>query len=256
MDALHLLSGGALRALCPWLGVIIAAGSAHLPAQELLPLPEDLEIGLARSALPAHLRDGATIYVLRPETGFVAVKQGDNGFHAFVVRNDPAFVEGTWPYDFYRNDVLVPIAFDPVGAKAQMRVLFDVAAARASGMPASDLKDTLKGRFASGYYRAPERGGIAFMLSPILRAYRDASSGDEVGTFMYPHYMVYAPGVTNEDVGGAPGSGHPFILEPGVHGYLIIPTGSAEAEAIASEHAGLLARACQLNEAWCLSRRD
>ena len=34
------------------------------------PLPRDLEIQLALSALPPHLRDNATVYVLNPAKGF------------------------------------------------------------------------------------------------------------------------------------------------------------------------------------------
>jgi hypothetical protein len=34
------------------------------------PLPRDLEIQLALSALPSHLRDNATVHVLNPDRGF------------------------------------------------------------------------------------------------------------------------------------------------------------------------------------------
>jgi len=34
------------------------------------PLPRDLEIQLALSALPPHLRDNATVYILNPDKGF------------------------------------------------------------------------------------------------------------------------------------------------------------------------------------------
>ena len=50
------------------------------------PLPRDLEIQLALSALPAHLRDGATVYVLNPDKGFEVARKGTNGFHTFVAR--------------------------------------------------------------------------------------------------------------------------------------------------------------------------
>src|ERR1700724_2737679 len=53
---------------------------------KLAPLPRDLEIQLALSALPPHLRDNATVYVLNPETGFSVARQGTNGFHALVAR--------------------------------------------------------------------------------------------------------------------------------------------------------------------------
>lgn len=49
-------------------------------------LAEDLEIELALSSLPPHLRKDATVYVLRPAKGFERVRQGSNGFHALVSR--------------------------------------------------------------------------------------------------------------------------------------------------------------------------
>jgi hypothetical protein len=45
-------------------------------------LPSDLEMELALSALPPHLREQATIYVLDPAKGFEVARQGTNGFHA------------------------------------------------------------------------------------------------------------------------------------------------------------------------------
>src|SRR2546425_3376125 len=50
------------------------------------PLPRDLEIELALSALPPHLRDNSTVYVLNPAKGFEVARKGTNGFHAFVAR--------------------------------------------------------------------------------------------------------------------------------------------------------------------------
>jgi hypothetical protein len=50
------------------------------------PLPRDLEIPLALSALPPHLGDNATVYVLNPAKGFEVARQGTNGFHALVAR--------------------------------------------------------------------------------------------------------------------------------------------------------------------------
>jgi hypothetical protein len=45
-------------------------------ANTIEPLPRDLEIQLALSSLPAHLRDHATVYVLNPAKGF---EVGSNG---------------------------------------------------------------------------------------------------------------------------------------------------------------------------------
>src|SRR4051794_14280617 len=47
---------------------LLAAGQAQQMSQgnKVEPLPRDLEIQLALSALPAHLREKATVYVLNP----------------------------------------------------------------------------------------------------------------------------------------------------------------------------------------------
>src|SRR5258708_18145619 len=55
-------------------------------AGTILPLPRDLEIQLALSSLPAHLRDHATVYVLNPTQGFEVARTGTNGFSALVAR--------------------------------------------------------------------------------------------------------------------------------------------------------------------------
>src|SRR5215472_16251876 len=104
------------------------------------PLPRDLEIQLALSALPPHLRDNATVYVLNPDKGFEVARQGTNGFHAFVARTGDDAFRGTWPLKAYRDDILYPVSFDEAGAKAQMRVFFDAAEMQAKGTPPEELK--------------------------------------------------------------------------------------------------------------------
>ena len=49
----------------------LAVGSENGQTRDKIePLPRDLEIQLALSALPPHLRDNATVYVLNPNKGF------------------------------------------------------------------------------------------------------------------------------------------------------------------------------------------
>src|SRR5229473_1451265 len=138
---------------------------------KLAPLPRDLEIQLALSALPPHLRDNATAYVLNPDKGFEVARQGTNGFQAFVARTGDDAFRGTWPLTEYRDDILYPISFDKAGAKAQMQVFFDVAEMQAKGTPPGELKNIIKDRYRTGYYKAPERAGISYMLAPVLRTY-------------------------------------------------------------------------------------
>jgi hypothetical protein len=165
------------------------------------PLPRDLEIQLALSALPSHLRDDATVYVLNPDKGFEVARKGTNGFHAFVARTGDDTFRGDWPFTEYRDDILYPISFDKAGAKEQMRVFFDAAEMRAKGTPPGELKS-----YKTGYYKAPERSGVSYMLSPVLRTYVNPEESDSVATSNNPHVMYYAPNVYNEDIGGKLGA--------------------------------------------------
>src|SRR5581483_5787715 len=145
-------------------------------------LPRDLEIQLALSALPPHLRDNATVYVLNPDKGFEIARQGTNGFHAFVARTGDDSFRGTWPLTKYRDDILYPISFDEAGSKAQMRVFFDAAEMQAKGTAPEELKKLIQQRYKTHYYKRPERAGVSYMLSPILRTYVNPDQTDDVTT--------------------------------------------------------------------------
>jgi len=218
------------------------------------PLPQDLEIQLALSALPAHLRNNATVYILNPDKGFEVGRKGRDGFYTFVVRTDEAAFRGSWPFTAYRDDILVPISFDKAGTGAQMRVMFDVAEMQAKGIPPGELKRIISDRYKTGHYKAPERVGISYMLSPILRTYENPDQSDHVGTINLPHVMYYAPNVTNEDVGGKPMSMLPQVIIPGPHGYIIQPLGVSERAAINKEYEEMMARLCNIKEVWCLPK--
>ena len=71
----------------------------------------------------------------------------------------------------YRDDILYPISFDKAGSKAQMRVFFDAAEMQAKGTPPGELKKIIQDRYKAGFYKAPERAGVSYMLSPVLITY-------------------------------------------------------------------------------------
>jgi hypothetical protein len=235
---------------------------------KLAPLPRDLEIQLALSALPPHLRDNATVYVLNPDKGFEVARQGTNGFHALVARTGDDTFRGTWPLKAYRDDILYPISFDEAGAKAQMRVFFDAAEMQAKGTPPEELKRIIQDRYRTHYYKAPERAGVSYMLSPILRTYVNPDETENVATANIPHVMYYAPNVSNREVGAAtptseqlhyfsehgrwPDTPYPFLILHGPHGYMIQFRGVAERDAITTEYEGMLARLCKIKDEWCL----
>lgn len=200
----------------------LSANAENNKPSTVEPLPRDLEIQLALSALPPHLRDSATVYVLNPDKGFEVARKGTNEFHAFVVRTGDDTFRGSWPFTEYRNDILYPVSFDKAGVKAQMRVLFDAAEMQAKGTPPGELKKIIQDRFNGRFYKAPERAGISYMLSPMFRGYTNPEENDSVATLNIPHVMHYAPHVSNNDIGGGkPGGMDPFVIFHGPHGYTI-----------------------------------
>jgi hypothetical protein len=250
---------------------LVASAQNAQPAKgnaRIDPLPRDLEVQLALSALPRHLRDKATVYVLNPAKGFEVAQKGTNGFHAFVARTSDDTFRGSWPFTAYRHDILYPISFDAVGAKANMRVFFDAAQAQAKGMPPQQLKDVIQERYKTHHYKAPERAGLSYMMSPILRTYANPEENDTVVTSNNPHVMHYAPNVSNDAVGGATpapdeirhfiehGRWHntpdPFVIAHGPHGFMIQHLGVTERDAITKEYAEMLGRLCKIKKEWCL----
>lgn len=237
--------------------LITSASQDQTPrgVKKIEPLPRDLEIQLALSALPAHLRDNATVYVLNPAKGFEVGRKGTNEFHALVARTGDDTFRGSWPLTEYRDDILYPVSFDKAGAEAQMRIFFDAAEMQAKGTPPRELKKIMQDRYRTGFYKAPARAGISYMLSPVLRTYVDPDESDRVLTVSYPHVMYYAPGVSNEDVGGEKSGGpNPFVILHGHHGYMVQAFGVTERAAINKEYEEMLARLCQIKDIWCLPK--
>ena len=157
----------------------------------------------------------------------------------------------------YRDDILYPISFDSAGVKAQMRVFFDAAEMQAKGTPPEELKRIMKDRYKTGYYKAPERAGISYMVSPVLRTYFNPDESDGVVTLNIPHVMYYAPNVSNEDIGGGKlGGMYPFVIMQGPHGYIIQLLGLTERAAVNKEYEEMLGRLCKIKDVWCLPKEE
>src|SRR5260221_2500363 len=150
---------------------------------ELEKWPTDLETDFALSALPAHLRSEATVYLLDPQKGFYVARQGTNGFICFISRTE-------WEWGEFRKDLAAPISYDAEGAKAIFSVYMDVAAMRASGkFTAAQIKDSVIDRINKGIYKAPARPGISYMLAPVMRVYPSTPDNKNIVTMCMPHYM-------------------------------------------------------------------
>lgn len=212
-------------------------------------LEQDLETQLALSSAPAHVRAEAGVYLHDPAVGLVESKKSQNGYNCFVGRTDiQAMALGNVAY---REDLLIPVCFDAVGSEHILPMWLHAEAERAKGTTAADLFDSL-GSLAS----AAPRAGIAPMLSPLMRTFVGPG---QVGNMNYPHYMYYAPGLTNEDISAIPfGPVHTWVDNAGgfggKHAYFIQPMGVAEKAAINAEHADLLQKLCDSREdgAFCL----
>jgi hypothetical protein len=117
---------------------------------------------------------------------------------------------------------------------------------RASGkFTPLQIKDTMMARIKKGIYRAPARVGISYMLAPVMRVYTGKPGDNTVMTMNMPHFMFYAPYITNADVGIVPNSPHgPWLLNStySPEGYLIMPADKEESAKIIADGKDLLKR--------------
>ena len=205
-------------------------------------MPVDLETDYALSALPPHLRDGATVYLLDPTKGYYMARKGTNGFTAYVERTD-------WSRGEFVPDMYAPEGFDSIGSKTLIPIFFEIAAMRASGKyTAKQLREIVVKRVKDGIYKAPPRTGICYMLSPLLRS----DAGEGIINIVMPHYMFYAPYLDNADIGGGwiAGGHQPFIISTGdaldkahsIFNYIGIAAGETEKAKIIEDNKELLTR--------------
>jgi hypothetical protein len=229
----------------------VSQGSSAQPARAnttaLERMPHDLEVQFALSALPPHLRDHASVYLLDPGKGYLVDRTGTNGFSCLVERTEWARID-------FRNDIYTALCYDAEGSTNHLRVYMDAATLRARGLGAKAVRDEIAKRFASHSYVAPKRAGLSYMLAPLVRTYPNPDVKDKtVMTFSMPHHMIYAPNVTDRDIGGAPPpSPHPFVFEPGPQGYMILMLGAQETAKVVEDSKDLLKALCTYREVLCL----
>ena len=216
-------------------------------------MPEQLETRWALSALPPALRDKATVLVLDPAKGYRTARQGTNGLTCLVERT-------AWELGDFRNDIYIPLCYDPAGAKTLLRVKMDVASLRAQGMRPEALKAEVERRYQRKVYRAPERPGVSYMIAPVFRTVGPPDM--KVHTMAMPHLMFYAPFVTNEDIAAAPNIAdmsslmYPFIDPQGIaqQSVMIQMVGHAETAAIVAHEKALVDDLCAYRDILCLPR--
>jgi hypothetical protein len=216
------------RLIASTLAVAGALVSGPARAQSATPpdhplLPAELETEWALSAAPAHLRDGAAVYLLTA-SGYVQSRPGANAFTCLVNR---------------RGGDLFPVCWDAEGARTLMAVDMDVSRRRLAGASPDVLEADVAARYADGRLHPPSRPGIAYMLSPLR--VRIDTKGAATRSPATPHPMFYAPNLTDADIGGKR-PGLAFINTVGPAGMVIVPLGAEERRAIEKETADLVAR--------------
>lgn len=224
-------------------------GTGDTLSLSLEKMPKSLEVRFALSALPSHLRAGATTYVLDPAAGYVLAEKGTNGFTCIVMRT-----EWSWPQLAFRDDIYVPICYDDEGSKTMLPVWMDAARMRANSLTPRQVYDGIMKKFSDGNYQKPARTGISYMTAPLMRSY-PAPDSQEVMTMSAPHYMFYAPNVKDSDIGGRPLSQYPFVLPqgPGPHDVIILLVGKTEKAKIVADSRELLNELCSYRKYLCLT---
>jgi len=151
-------------------------------------LPRAQEIELALKAAPVHLRDEATVYTFG-KNGYEKVREGKNGFNCLVNR------DGT------QNGAqsVYPTCWDPEGSRTILPVMLRVGELIARKKSAAEIKRDIDDGFAQGRFQSPSKTGIAYMLAGDVKF--DQKTGQFGSIEFAPHYMIYAPGVTNADIG-------------------------------------------------------
>ena len=174
---------------------------ANLPTQSQLLIPREQEIELALKAGPVHLRNEATVYTFG-KNGYEKARTGANGFNCLVNR------DGTQNGD----QSVYPTCWDPEGSRTILPVMLRVGELLAQGKSAGEIKRDIDHGFEQGRFHSPAKAGIAYMLAGDVKF--DPKTGTFSATVFPPHYMFYAPGVTNTDIGmskEATTPGLPFV---------------------------------------------
>ena len=157
-------------------------------ARPLTFLAPEVEIELALSAAPQQMRAEATVYLFG-QSGYVKIKQGSSGVTCLVNRDG-----------FQLGDMtLRPTCWDTEGSATILPVALKVGELIALGNAAEEIKQVIDDGFKQGHFISPRKTGIAYMLRGDIRIDPISKVIDKVS---FPaHYMIYAPGVSNADIG-------------------------------------------------------
>lgn len=233
------------------LGISARPGQSQSTDTTLEQMPSELETRWALSALPPALRGDASVYLLDPEQGYQLSQQGTSGVTCIVERTQ-------WELADFRNDIYIPLCYDAAGTETYLKVIIDAAALRAQGMGPDALKAEFEKRWQDGTYKVPEKAGMSYMIAPVQRTIGPPDL--EVVTLSLPHFMPYAPYVSNHDIGAQPDLAdpaslrNPFIDRQGIdeQSYFVLMVGQAEKAQILANEKALVDDLCAYRDVLCL----
>ena len=184
----------ALVAIASWVSLFgftsarPAANPALHSADDQALINREQEIDLALRAAPIHLQKDATVFVFERK-GYVKARAGTNGFNCMVNRDG-----------LQNGDTAVhPTCWDPEGSRTILPVMLRVGELLAQDKSAAEIKRDIDQGFTQGRFQSPSKAGIAYMLAGDVKF--DRKSGQLSTVEFPPHYMIYAPGVSNADIG-------------------------------------------------------
>lgn len=176
------------------------AVAGDVPTPQLIYLEEAEEITLALSAAPRQMRQDATVFVFG-RSGYAKRKQGTSNINCLVNRD--GYQAG--------DTALRPTCWDAEGSATILPIALKVGELIAQGKNAKEISEVVEDGFRKGHFNSPRKAGIAYMLRGDIQI--DPTSKAISKTTFPPHYMVYAPGVTNSDLGiSTSDSGEPYHL--------------------------------------------
>lgn len=159
---------------------------------------------LALSTAPPEVSSRASIFILG-RNGYVQTRAGTNGFSCLVEREFLETVE--------------PVCYDAEGSATTLLARLHREELRAQGVSEDEVKRQIAMAYDSGRLRAPSKPGIAYMLARENWAWNPFTKQFWTGP---PHFMLYAPYATQEDLGGFSGPHMPIVIWPGQPDALII----------------------------------
>lgn len=161
-------------------------------------LSREEKIKLAESAAPPEISSKATLYILE-RSGYVKVRDGENGFTCFVDRQSPLNLE--------------PTCFDAEGSATTLQSRFVAEEMRGKGKSEEEVTAAIAEGYKSGRFRAPQKPGIVYMMSDAGFIY--VASVNKLVP-LPRHLMFYAPYATNKDIGSPPGGANmPHVIRDG-----------------------------------------